>query len=144
MTVRDASTRWTGDLQSGSGITTLDSSGTAQFAVTFPQRIGEPEGTTSPEELIAAAHSACFSMQLSALLGAAGHAPDALHVSVEVDLGPDPAGGFRIPGIRVAVEGEVPGIDEARFVEIAEQAKATCPVSKALAGTEITLEASLA
>ena len=83
MTVRDASTRWSGDLQSGSGITTLDSSGTAQFAVTFPQRIGEPEGTTSPEELIAAAHSACFSMALSGGLGRAGTPPTSLTVSAE-------------------------------------------------------------
>ena len=145
MPTRTARTAWNGSFEEGQGQVELSSSGAGTFTVSFPTRSADDAtGVTSPEELIAAAHSSCYAMQLSALLGAAGHAPDALHVSVEVDLGPDPAGGFRIPGIRVAVEGEVPGIDEARFVEIAEQAKATCPVSKALAGTEITLEASLA
>ncbi|MGP7960091.1 OsmC family peroxiredoxin [Sanguibacter sp. A247] len=145
MPTRTARTAWNGSFEKGSGQVELSSSGVGTYTVSFPTRSAESAGgATSPEELIAAAHSSCYAMQLSALLGAAGHEPQALHVSVEVDLGPDPAGGFRIPAIRVAVEGEVDGIDEARFVEIAEEAKATCPVSKALAGTTITLAASLA
>jgi len=145
MPTRTARTAWNGSFEEGAGQVELSSSGAGTYTVSFPTRSADDaHGTTSPEELVAAAHSSCYAMQLSALLGAAGHAPDALHVSVEVDLGPDPAGGFRIPAIRVSVEGEVEGIDEARFVEIAEEAKATCPVSKALAGTQISLAASLA
>jgi lipoyl-dependent peroxiredoxin len=143
MTVRDASTRWTGDLQSGSGITTLDSSGTAQFAVTFPQRVGEPEGTTSPEELIAAAHSACFSMALSGGLGRAGTPPTSLTVSAEVELD-RVDGGLQIVAVRLHVDGVVPGSNQAEFAAAADEAKAGCPVSKALAGVpSITVEATL-
>lgn len=143
MTVRDASTRWTGDLQSGSGITTLDSSGTAQFAVTFPQRVGEPEGTTSPEELIAAAHSACFSMALSGGLGRAGTPPTSLTVSAEVELD-RVDGGLQIVAVRLHVDGVVPGSNQAEFAAAAAEAKAGCPVSKALAGVpSITVEATL-
>ena len=143
MTVRDASTRWTGDLQSGSGIATLDSSGTAQFAVTFPQRVGEPEGTTSPEELIAAAHSACFSMALSGGLGRAGTPPTSLTVSAEVELD-RVDGGLQIVAVRLHVDGVVPGSNQAEFAAAADEAKAGCPVSKALAGVpSITVEATL-
>ncbi|HET7902885.1 MAG TPA: OsmC family peroxiredoxin [Candidatus Nanopelagicales bacterium] len=143
MTVRDASTRWTGDLQTGSGITTLDSSGTAQFAVTFPQRVGEPEGTTSPEELIAAAHSACFSMALSGGLGRAGTPPTSLTVSAEVEL--DRVDGqLAITAVRLHVDGVVPGMDQAQFAAAAAEAKDGCPVSRALAGVaSISVEATL-
>ena len=89
---------------------------------------------TSPEELIAAAHSACFAMQFSALLGGAGGSNPSLEVSADVTLGPDPAGGFRISGIKLTVSGSAEGVSAEDFARIAGEAKAACPVSKALAG----------
>jgi lipoyl-dependent peroxiredoxin len=143
VTVRDASTQWTGDLQSGSGLTTLESSRTAQFPVTFPARTGEPEGHTSPEELIAAAHSACFSMALSGGLTRGGTPPTTLAVHAAVELGRDDSG-LAITEIRLTVEGTVPGITPEAFAEAAAAAKAGCPVSKALAGVaSITVAATL-
>lgn len=142
MATRTARTAWTGTLADGSGEVTLASSGVGTFAVSFPKRAAEDaDGTTSPEELIAAALSSCFAMQFSALLGQAGGTPTSLDVSVDVALAPDPAGGFRIPTIRLSVTGSADGIDDAEFRRIAEEAKATCPVSKALAGTTISLSA---
>ena len=114
--------------------------------MSFPKRAAdEADGTTSPEELIAAAHSACYAMQLSGLIAAAGGTPGSLDVTVDVRLAPDPAGGFHIPSIKVTVRGSVEGMDEDGFKAVAEQAKATCPVSKALAAVpDITLDAALA
>ncbi|BDZ42577.1 osmotically inducible protein OsmC [Paraoerskovia sediminicola] len=144
MPARTARTAWNGSLEEGSGQVELTSSGVSTFDVSFPRRAADDaEGVTSPEELIAAAHSSCFAMQLSALLAEAGATPVALEVSATVSLGEDPAGGFRIPSIEITVRGEVEGIDAAKFQEVAESAKATCPVSKALTGTEITLDATL-
>ena len=121
------------------------SSGLATFDVSFPKRAAEEaDGTTSPEELIAAAHAACYSMALSGGIAAAGGTPQSLVVNVEVRLGPDPAGGFRIPDIAITVRGKVEGLDEEGFVKAAEAAKLGCPVSKALTGTTITLDAALA
>ena len=140
MATRTARTAWTGSLSEGSGEVTLASSGVGTFAVSFPKRAADDaDGTTSPEELIAAALTSCYAMQLSALLGQAGGTPKSLDVSAEVDLRPDPDGGFRIPGIRLSVTGSVDGLDDVAFRRVAEEAKATCPVSKALAGTTITL-----
>ncbi len=145
MPTRTARTAWTGSLQEGSGKVELSSSKLATFDVNFPKRAAdEAGGVTSPEELIAAAHSACFAMQLSAFIAEAGGTPQALDVSADVTLGPDPAGGFAISGIVLTVEGEVDGLDADGFQKAAEAAKAGCPVSKALAGTTITLKASLA
>ena len=145
MPTRTARTAWTGSLQEGSGKVELSSSKVATFDVNFPKRAAdEAGGITSPEELIAAAHSACFAMQLSAFIAEAGGTPQALDVSADVTLGPDPAGGFAISGIVLTVEGEVDGLDADGFQKAAEAAKAGCPVSKALAGTTITLKASLA
>ena len=92
MPSRDATTHWQGDLQTGSGTVTLDSSNAGQFPVSFPTRAGEPDGQTSPEELIAAAHSACYAMSLSNGLTQAGHPPTTLDVSAEVTLGRDDSG----------------------------------------------------
>jgi osmotically inducible protein OsmC len=145
MPSRKARTTWTGGIQDGTGEVELVSSGLATFDVSFPKRTAEEaNGTTSPEELIAAAHSACYSMALSAGIAAAGGTPGSLVVDVEVRLGPDPAGGFRIPEINITVRGKVEGLDEAGFVTAAEAAKAGCPVSKALTGTTINLDAALA
>lgn len=145
MPTRHARTAWNGSLQDGSGQVELSSSKVGTYDVSFPRRAADDAGgVTSPEELIAAAHSACYAMQLSALVGEAGGTVQVLEVDADVELGPDPDGGFRIPGIRLAVRGEVDGLDEAGFRAAAEKAKETCPVSKALAGTTITLDVSLA
>ncbi len=144
MPTRTARTAWTGGLQDGSGQVELSSSKVGTFDVSFPKRAAdEAGGTTSPEELIAAAHSSCYAMQLSALIAEAGGSPQSLEITEDVSLGPDPDGGFRLTGIKVTVVGEVDGLDEAAFVKAAEAAKASCPVSKALTGVEITLDASL-
>jgi len=140
MPTRTAHTTWTGGLNDGSGTVTLASSGVGSYEVSFPKRVADDAGgTTSPEELIAAAHSACFAMQFSALLGAAGGTGQSLEVGADVTLGPDPAGGFRITGIALSVGGSASGVSAEDFSRIAQQAKSACPVSKALAGTDITL-----
>ena len=144
MPTRTARTGWTGTLENGSGQVELTSSGIGTYEVSFPRRAAdEAGGYTSPEELIAAAHSACYAMQLSALIGQAGGTPQALDVQADVSLGPDPAGGFRLTGIKLTVRGEVDGLDAAQFAKAAEDAKAGCPVSKALTGVDITLDAQL-
>jgi osmotically inducible protein OsmC len=144
MPTRTARTAWTGTLEQGSGKVELSSSKVGTYDVSFPKRAADDAGgTTSPEELIAAAHSSCYAMQLSALIGQAGGTPQALDVQADVSLGPDPAGGFRLTGIKLTVRGEVEGLDADGFVKVAEEAKAGCPVSKALTGVEITLDAAL-
>ena len=145
MAIRTARTAWKGTLNEGSGQTELVSSGVGTFEVSFPRRTAESaDGITSPEELVAAAHSSCYSMQLSGLIGRAGATPIALDVQADVSVVPDPAGGLRIDRIHLTVRGEVEGMDAEAFVETAENAKATCPVSKALTGVdEMTVDAAL-
>jgi lipoyl-dependent peroxiredoxin len=141
---RTARTAWNGSLQDGSGQVELSSSGVGTYEVSFPMRAAESaDGTTSPEELIAAAHSSCYAMQLSAVIAEAGGTPQSLDVTADVSLGPDPAGGFRLTGIKLTVRGEVDGLDAAGFATAAESAKQTCPISKALTGVEISLDAAL-
>ena len=143
MPTRTARTTWNGGLNDGSGTVTLASSGVGSYEVNFPKRAADDAGgTTSPEELIAAAHSACFAMQFSALLDAAGGSGQQLDVSADVTLGPDPAGGFRISGIALTAAGSAEGVSTEDFARIAQQAKSACPVSKALAGTNISLTVS--
>jgi lipoyl-dependent peroxiredoxin len=144
MPTRTARTAWTGSIQDGKGLVELTSSKIGTYEVSFPRRAAEEAGGyTSPEELIAAAHSACYAMALSGGVGRAGFTPQALDVQADVTLGPDPAGGFRLTGIKLTVRGEVEGLDDAEFVKLAEDAKAGCPVSKALTGVDITLDAAL-
>jgi len=144
MPTRTARTAWNGGLQDGSGRVELSSSKVGTYDVSFPQRAAEEAGgTTSPEELIAAAHSSCYAMQFSALIAEAGGTPQNLDVSADVSLGPDPAGGFRLTGIALTVHGEVDGLDADGFAKAAQAAKESCPVSKALTGVEITLDAAL-
>jgi osmotically inducible protein OsmC len=145
MPTRTARTAWNGTLQEGSGQVELSSSKVGTYEVSFPKRAAEDAGgTTSPEELIAAAHSACFAMQLSANIAEAGGTPQALDVTAAVSLGPDQQnGGFMLTGITLTVRGEVDGLDAAGFEKAAQAAKAGCPVSKALTGVEITLDAAL-
>ena len=139
-TTRTATTNWQGSLMEGSGSVELRSSGQGTFDVTWASRANEADGRTSPEELIAAAHSSCFSMALSSALAKAGTPPTSLETTADVTFQP----GEGITGIHITVRGEVPGLDAAGFTEAAEGAKANCPVSKALTGTTITLDASLA
>jgi osmotically inducible protein OsmC len=144
MPTRTARTAWNGTLEQGSGQVELTSSKLDTFEVSFPKRAAEDaNGYTSPEELIAAAHSACYAMQLSALIAQAGGTPEALDVQADVSLGPDPAGGFKLTGIKLTVRGEVEGLSDDQFAQVAADAKAGCPVSKALTGVDITLDAAL-
>jgi osmotically inducible protein OsmC len=141
MPTRSARTTWSGGLQDGTGTVSLVSSGVGSYEVSFPKRAADnADGTTSPEELIAAAHTACFAMQFSALLGEAGGSGQSLDVTADVSLGPDPAGGFRITGIVLTVSGTAQGVTAEQFAKIAQDAKSGCPVSKALAGTDISLQ----
>jgi lipoyl-dependent peroxiredoxin len=139
-TTRTATTQWQGSLLEGSGQVTLESSKLGTFDVSWPARTEEPGGLTSPEELIAAAHSSCFSMALSGALAKAGTPPTALQTTAEVTFQP----GTGITGSHITVRGSVPGISSEDFQAAAEDAKQNCPVSKALTGTTITLDASLA
>ncbi|MEP6973385.1 MAG: OsmC family protein [Actinomycetota bacterium] len=134
-TTRTATGEWHGSLKEGSGRVTLESSGLGTFDVTWASRAEQPEGRTSPEELIAAAHASCFSMQLSGDLARIEHPPTSLNTRAEVDFQP----GEGITAIRLHVSGDVPGLDADGFREAAEGAKAGCPVSKALAAVPITL-----
>ncbi|MBO3675383.1 OsmC family peroxiredoxin [Streptomyces sp. NEAU-YJ-81] len=139
-TTRTAHTVWQGNLAQGQGTVTFDSSGIDQQPVSWPSRAEQANGKTSPEELIAAAHSSCFSMALSHGLTQAGNPPTQLTTRADVTFQP----GTGITGIHLTVEGTVEGLDEAAFTAAAEDAKKNCPVSQALAGTEITLSAKLA
>jgi osmotically inducible protein OsmC len=139
---RTASVTWSGSLLEGSG--RIESVGSGAFGpldVTWASRTEDSGGRTSPEELIAAAHAACFSMAFSNVLAKAGSPPDRLETSATVTFVP----GTGITKSALTVRGTVPGMDESAFREAAEDAKANCPVSKALAGgPEITLDAALA
>lgn len=137
--ISQASTTWTGDLQSGSGHTNFDTSGIGTFDVSWKARTGPGPGTTTPEELIAAAHASCFSMALSHELTQNGTPPTTLQTSATVTFVP----GTGITGVSLALEATVEDISEEEFQTIAEAAKSGCPVSQALAGVEISLQATL-
>ena len=142
-TDRRAEVRWQGSLADGSGTIVSTTTGAiGEQPVSWAARsTDDTGGMTSPEELIAAAHAACFSMALSAGLSKAGHAPDELRTSATVTFQP----GEGISRIALTVEGDVPGIDAGAFDQAAQAAKENCPVSKALAGVpEISLDARLA
>ncbi|PZT70968.1 peroxiredoxin [Streptomyces sp. SW4] len=140
-TTRSAHTVWEGNLLEGNGTVTFDSSGAiGEQPVTWAARTQEANGKTSPEELIAAAHSSCFSMAFSHALAQAGTPPTRLTTSADVTFQP----GEGITGIHLTVEGSVPGLDNDAFVAAAEDAKVNCPVSQALKAVPITLSAKLA
>ncbi|MEP9383989.1 OsmC family peroxiredoxin [Nocardioides sp. KR10-350] len=139
-TTRTATTVWEGTLFEGAGKVTLESSGLGTFDVNWPSRAEEANGKTSPEELIGAAHSACFSMAFSNGLAQNETPATSLQTSAAVEFTP----GTGITGIKLTVRGVVPGVDNDTFVKLAEEAKANCPVSQALTGTTITLDAALA
>jgi osmotically inducible protein OsmC len=136
-----ASTAWKGDLLSGSGTTTLETSKLGTFDLSWKARSEEAaQGTTSPEELLGAAHAACYSMQFSNMLAENGTPPTSLDTTAAVGFNIAEGG---ITGIALSVTASIDGIDEADFQRLAEEAKKSCPVSKALAGVDITLEATL-
>jgi osmotically inducible protein OsmC len=140
MVARKADAEWQGDLRSGKGQVSLGS-GAYSGPYSFRSRFESGDGT-NPEELIGAAHAGCFSMALAAGLSAAGHAPERIRTQATVEIEKQDSG-FAITRIRLETEAKVPGIDEAEFREQAQTAKANCPVSKALAGTTIELDARL-
>jgi lipoyl-dependent peroxiredoxin len=140
MPTRNGEGTWEGDLKSGKGTVKLGS-GAYNGPYSFASRFEDGKGT-NPEELIAAAHAGCFSMALSNGLAKAGHPPTRVDTTASVHLDKTDAG-FGITKIELRTEAEVPGIDEAAFREQAETAKANCPVSKALAAVDITLDAKL-
>ena len=144
MPSRDATTRWTGGLQKGSGKVSLDSSNLGEYQVSAATRFESPDGQTSPEELIAAAHSSCLAMNFSGVLAAEKLEAEYIDVSAEVTVGPDPAGGFAISDIAITIRVKLDGVDNERFQALAATAESTCPVTKLLApGTKISFDAAL-
>lgn len=138
---RHATAHWEGDLKTGQGQLSTPQSGLMENTrYGFNSRFGDVKGT-NPEELIAAAHAGCFTMALSAKLTEAGHPPETLDTRAEVDLSME--GGPTLSAIRLKTKAKIPGIDEAKFRAIADDAKQNCPVSKALSAVPITLEAEL-
>jgi osmotically inducible protein OsmC len=143
-TDRQAHAIWEGDLFGGKGDVELVSSGTGKFPVTWASRVEEPAGRTSPEELVAAAHAACYSMAFSNVLAKAGSTAERLHISATVTVGPKEGGGIEVTRSALDVAGRVPGLDQARFQELAEEGERACPISNALRGNlEITVTAKL-
>ncbi|MDQ6815846.1 MAG: OsmC family peroxiredoxin [Actinomycetota bacterium] len=141
MAARNGTAEWRGDLQSGSGTVTVGD-GAFEGAFSFDSRFAEGEGT-NPEQLIAAAHAGCFTMALSGVLSGAGHAPESLHTNARVQLR-NIDGAPTLTRIDLDTEGTVPDVDDQQFQRYAEEAKAACPVSRALAGIpEIGLTAKL-
>jgi lipoyl-dependent peroxiredoxin len=138
-TVRTAEAHWEGSLMDGQGEVELVSSGLGSFQVSWRWRADQPEGHTSPEELIAAAHSTCFNMALSNVLAQGGTPPTSLDTRADVSFDPP-----NITGIKLTVTGVVRDITAEQFQAAAEDARKNCPVSKVITGTTITLEASLA
>ncbi len=136
----ESTTVWTGDLTSGSGTVSLDSSGAATLAVNWKARSEGGAETSTPEELLGAAHSACFSMAFSNVLATFGTRPESIRTTAAVTF--DPSQG--ITGSHLLVEATVPGLTEEDFQRLADEAKRTCPVSRALVGIPITIEATLA
>jgi lipoyl-dependent peroxiredoxin len=140
---RRAHVTWTGTLTQGSGLLDLSSGATAELPVTWASRSARSDGKTSPEELIAGAHSSCFAMAFSGDLTKAGTPPQRLDVTAVVTFA-ETAAGYRVTSSRLEVRGVVPGLDQAGFAAAAEAARDGCPVSQALRGNvEISVEAIL-
>ena len=142
---RTAQAVWSGGLKDGNGAISLQSGVLKDSPYTFKARFEDESGksATNPEELIAAAHASCFTMQLSFFLAEAGHPAAKLTTSAEVTVGPVEGKGNTISKSALTLRGDVPGMDEAKFLELAKKAKEGCPVSRALGASEITLDAQL-
>jgi lipoyl-dependent peroxiredoxin len=142
MAERSATTTWEGDLARGNGVLSGASGALGDLPVTWASRTERSEGKTSPEELIAAAHSSCFSMAFSNTLTQGGHAPERLEVTATVTL--DMVDGApTVTTSELTVSGRVPGIDQAAFAAAADEAAKGCPISRALAGVQISVAATL-
>lgn len=143
---RHANVVWKGSLTQGSGTLNTQSSALQETPLTFKARFEDESGRagTNPEELIAAAHAGCFSMQLAHMLAENGTPAESLETTAKVEVQPASGGGFEITGSALTLTARVPGIEEAKFQEIAEKAKAGCPVSKALKAIDISLDINFA
>lgn len=143
---RHANAIWKGTLAEGSGTLETQSGALAKVPYSFKGRFQDESGKsgTNPEELIAAAHAGCFAMQLSHFLAENGTPADQLDATAVVTYGEAAGGGFEITESKITLKGAVPGIEAAKFKELAEKAKASCPVSKALGAIKVSLEATLA
>jgi osmotically inducible protein OsmC len=139
---RTATTSWDGDLPHGAGKVTGASGALGELPVTWASRTERSDGKTSPEELVAAAHSSCFSMAFANELSGAGHAPEHLEVSAKVTLD-ERDGAPTVTTSDLTVRGRVGGIDQAEFERLAGEAGRNCPISRALAGVEISVDAAL-
>jgi osmotically inducible protein OsmC len=138
---RSASAAWQGGGKDGQGTLTTQSGALRDTPYSFARRFGEEPGT-NPEELIAAAHAGCFTMALAFRLSGAGHAPESLRTEASVTMEQEAAGGWRIAAVALSLRARVPGVPEDDFRRLAEEAKATCPVSRLL-NAAISLEATL-
>ncbi|CAN5704084.1 OsmC family peroxiredoxin [soil metagenome] len=144
MAERTATARWSGTLFEGSGTVSAGTGVLSDQKVTWAARTEEPEGMTSPEELIAAAHASCYAMAFSNVLAENGTPPESLEVTAKVGFGPKEGGGMKVTHSRLSVKGAVPGIDAGAFSKLAKEGEQGCPVSNALRNNvEITVEASL-
>ena len=144
MTTRSASAHWSGALSDGSGAISTETGTLSEIPYSFETRFGDDGGQkgTNPEELLGAAHAGCFTMAVSHGLAEAGHPPKKAHTTAKVHI-KKVEGGFEIPKIDLVLEADVPGISEEKFMEIANDAKENCPLSKVLKAAEITLDATL-
>ena len=142
---RNAKAVWQGTLTEGAGTLTSQSGALSALPYSFKGRFQDESGKsgTNPEELLAAAHAGCFAMQLSHFLAENGTPAEKLEATATVTIDPDPANGFTIKSSAIELVGTVPGLDDARFQELAAKAKAGCPVSRALGSIEVTLSARL-
>jgi lipoyl-dependent peroxiredoxin len=144
MADRQAHALWEGSLTGGKGDVELASSGAGRFPVTWASRVERPDGLTSPEELLAASHAACYAMAFSNTLTKGGNPPEQLHVTATVSLEPKEGGGVGVTRSALEVTGVVPGLDQQAFQATAEQAEQGCPISNALRNNlQITVTATL-
>jgi osmotically inducible protein OsmC len=141
---RHAHAVWEGDLFKGKGEVELVSSGAGNFPVSWASRVEQPEGQTSPEELVAAAHASCYAMAFSNVLASSGNTAERLSVNVTVSVGSKEGGGIEVKASKIDVSGKVPGLDQAKFQELAEEGEKGCPISNALRGNvQISVDAKL-
>lgn len=134
VSTRKATTVWTGDVQNGGGTVTGETGALGEQKISLPTRVADANGGTSPEELLAASHSGCLAMNLSATLTANGTPPDSLTVTSNVGFGPKDGGGFEIKHSNVEITGIVSGLTAEQFHELASKAEQTCPIGNAIRG----------
>ena len=140
---RRAQASWEGNLTKGSGRVKAGSGAIAEVPVTWASRVERSDGKTSPEELVAMAHASCYAMAFSHTLSEAGHVPERVDVTANVQLESIP-GGIKVATVNLEVTGKVPGVDQAQFEELARKGEQGCPISSALRGSvTINLKATL-